>query len=99
MPKRSGKERDFAVNAFRVVEQAIGEHMDGTALEIPKEASGKARSGKAGGSARAKSLTGVQKREIAVKAARARWAIRSGGSKNSPQSDDLPVHAESHKVP
>jgi len=27
------KDRDFAVNAFRVVEQAIGEHIDGSALE------------------------------------------------------------------
>lgn len=35
MPKRLSTDRDFAVNAFRVVEQAIGEHMDGTPLEDP----------------------------------------------------------------
>ena len=35
MHKRSSTDRDFAVNAFRVVEQAIGEHMDGTPLEDP----------------------------------------------------------------
>ena len=35
MPRRSSKDRDFAVNAFRVVEQAIGEHMDGRPLEDP----------------------------------------------------------------
>jgi hypothetical protein len=29
----TSKDRDFFVNARRVVEQAIGEHMDGTPLE------------------------------------------------------------------
>jgi hypothetical protein len=31
----TSKDRDFAVNAFRVDEQAIGEHIDGTPLENP----------------------------------------------------------------
>jgi len=33
MQRRSSKERDFAVIARRVVEQAVGEHLDGTPLE------------------------------------------------------------------
>jgi hypothetical protein len=35
MPARSSKDHDFAVNARRVVEQAIGEHLDGAPLENP----------------------------------------------------------------
>lgn len=39
MPTRSstGKDHDFAVNARRVVEQVIGELLDGTPLENPDE--------------------------------------------------------------
>jgi hypothetical protein len=32
-PSSKSGDRDFAVNALRAVEQAIGEHMDGTPLE------------------------------------------------------------------
>jgi hypothetical protein len=35
MTKRSNKDHDFFVNARRVVEQAIGEQMDGTPLVAP----------------------------------------------------------------
>ena len=35
MRKRSSTDRDFAVTAPHVAEQAIGEHMDGTPLEDP----------------------------------------------------------------
>jgi len=35
MPKRSGQKRDFMQVAREVVEQAIGEHMDGSPLEKP----------------------------------------------------------------
>jgi hypothetical protein len=79
MPKRPVKDRDFAVNAFRVVEQAIGEHMDGTPLVDPnagKKPHAIARGklgGKKGGASRAASLTAERRREIAVRAARARW--------------------------
>lgn len=79
MPKRSGKERDFAVTALRVVEQAIGEHMDGTALEIPSTKSKRTESGKVGGPARAKRLTAEQRRQIAVRAAQARWTKQTDG--------------------
>jgi hypothetical protein len=79
MPKRPVKDRDFAVNAFRVVEQAIGEHMDGTPL--PSESTPKPKSaaingrlgGLKGGAARATKLTPTERKSIAVKAAQARW--------------------------
>jgi hypothetical protein len=66
MPKKSG--RDFASTALRVVEQAIGEHMDGSPLEN-KEKSKRSVSGQKGGTVRAKSLSAEQRRRIAVKAA------------------------------
>lgn len=81
MPTRSSrsKDRDFAVNAFRVVEQAIGEHMDGTPLEDRDAGKNQAAvalgklGGKKGGKARAAKLTAAQRSEIARKAAKARW--------------------------
>jgi hypothetical protein len=62
MPTRSSKDRDFAVNAFRVVEQAIGERMDGTPLEDPNAGKNPAAvalgklGGAKGGKARAEKL-------------------------------------------
>jgi hypothetical protein len=76
MPSRSSTDRDFAVTAFQVVEKAIGEHMDGTPLKPIAVKSKRVASGKAGGPARAKSLSAEQRRQIAVKAARARWTKR-----------------------
>ncbi len=79
MPTRSSKDRDFAVNAFRVVEQAIGEHMDGTPLNDPDAGKNKAAvalgklGGKKGGKARAAKLSPAQRKAIAKKAAAARW--------------------------
>ena len=35
MPKGSGRKLDFAERARLTVEQAIGEHLDGTPLETP----------------------------------------------------------------
>jgi ribosomal protein S6E (S10) len=83
MPKRTGKDHDFVTVARRVVEQAIGEQLDGSPLPDAgknKKAveSGRA-GGKKGGMARAKALTAEQKRRIAVKAARARWNSREDG--------------------
>jgi hypothetical protein len=51
MAKRPPKDRDFAINALRIVEQAIGEHLDGTPLEIDapsKSATAVARGRKGG---------------------------------------------------
>jgi hypothetical protein len=70
---------DFATIARKVVEQAIGEHLDGTPLEDPNAGKnpkaiirGKL-GGKKGGSARAKALTAERRRAIAKSAAEARW--------------------------
>jgi hypothetical protein len=79
MPTRSSTDRDFAVNAFRVVEQAIGEHMDGTPLEDPDAGKNQAAvalgrlGGRKGGKARAAKLSPEQLRAIAKKAAASRW--------------------------
>ncbi len=68
----------------RVVEEAIGERLDGSALPDPHVgknplavASGKL-GGTKGGKARAESLSPAKRKEIARKAARTRW---SGGAK------------------
>ena len=94
MPKRSSTDRDFAVNALRVVEQAIGEHMDGTPLDAKPLKGKRAIGGKVGGAARAKSLTAEQRRSIAVKAARARWENRNNESTDLPESGRLPTPAK-----
>ena len=79
MPKRSSTDRDFAVNAFRVVEQAIGEHMDGTPLEDPNAGKNPAAvalgklGGAKGGRARADKLSPAKRKAIAKKAAATRW--------------------------
>jgi len=77
MPKGKGSPHDFTVTARRVVEQAIGEKLDGTPLDkkLPSGRVSEARraSGRKGGPARAKSLTDAQRSEIARVAAEARW--------------------------
>jgi hypothetical protein len=77
MPKRSSTEHDFAINAFRVVEQAIGEHMDGTPLEVysknPAAVALGRLGGPKGGKARAARLSPEQRAAIAKKASAARW--------------------------
>lgn len=79
MPRRSSKERDFAINAFRVVEQAIGEHMDGTPLPDPNAGKNPAAvtlgklGGAKGGRARAEKLSPAKRKQIAKKAAMKRW--------------------------
>jgi len=79
MAKRKKKEHDFAVTAFRVVQEATGQ-------AEPKEAEPELAEGKnphavalgrlgglKGGKARAAKMTPEQRREIAKKAALARW--------------------------
>lgn len=78
-PKRKGTEHDFATIARRVVEQAIGERLDGSPL--PDKDAGKnphavalgKMGGAKGGAARAKALTKAQRVAIAKKAAKTRW--------------------------
>jgi hypothetical protein len=80
MVKRSSPKRDFMEVARGVVEQAIGEHMDGSPLEQsvdrrnPHAVALGSMGGKKGGKARANNLTPAQRKRIAVKAAKARWA-------------------------
>lgn len=83
MPKRSSKREgtahDFTVVARRVVEQAIGEKLDGSPLDNPNAGKNPAAvalgklGGPKGGRARAESLSKRRRSEIAKKAAQARW--------------------------
>jgi hypothetical protein len=79
MPTRSSKDHDFVTVARRVVEQAIGEHLDGTPLDNPDEgknphavALGRL-GGQKGGVERAKRLSPRKRSQIARKAANTRW--------------------------
>lgn len=78
--KRTGTEHDFAVTALRVVEQAIGEQMDGSPLPDPDAgknphavALGRL-GGQKGGRARAEKLSPARRKAIAKKAALSRWS-------------------------
>ena len=76
---RDSRSHDFVAIARNVVEQAIGERLDGSPLEAQgagkKPAAVKAgrQGGIAGGPARAKALTPRRRRQIARKAAAKRW--------------------------
>jgi hypothetical protein len=80
MPKRTPlKDRDFSVIARLVVEQAIGEKMDGSPLDDPNAgknphavALGKL-GGLKGGKARAANLSARKLKAIGKKGAEARW--------------------------
>jgi hypothetical protein len=70
------RDHDFFVNARRIIEQAIGESMDGSSVSSPKDSAAVARGkkgGKIGGVARAAKLSPSRRRQIAKKAAQARW--------------------------
>jgi hypothetical protein len=75
--KQQGPEHDFTVVARRVVEQAIGEKLDGSPLDksVPSGRVSAARraSGRKGGPSRAKKLTAARRSDIASIAAEARW--------------------------
>ena len=77
MPK--AKDRDFFVNARRIVESAIGEQMDGKPLPDPNAGKNPAAvaigkmGGAKGGRARAQKLSPTRRKAIAKKAAEARW--------------------------
>lgn len=72
MAKR--KKPDVAENALRIVEQAIGERMNGQPLPQPKPETKRAVSGRKGGKSRADKLTSEQRSESAKKAAKSRWS-------------------------
>ena len=79
-PAREGAPHDFTIVARRVVEQAIGEQFDGSPLPDPDDGKNPAAvalgklGGAKGGAARAKKLSARRRREIAKKAAEARWS-------------------------
>lgn len=78
-PKREGTPHDFTTIARRVVEQAIGEKLDGSPLEDKDKGKNPAAvalgklGGAKGGAARAKALTPAKRQAIARKAAQTRW--------------------------
>lgn len=81
MPTRSSKpkDHDFTTVARRVVEQAIGEKLDGSPLDDPHKGKNPAAvalgklGGAKGGKARAEKLSPAKRKAIAKKAAKARW--------------------------
>jgi len=79
MPRRSSKDHDFATVARRVVEQAIGETLTGEPLPDPNAGKNPAAvalgklGGSKGGKARAAKLSPTKRKQIAQKAAEARW--------------------------
>ncbi len=75
MPKRSRKAAaDPNVNAYQIVALATAEKPEPAKKNRAAVSLGR-RGGKKGGPARAKALTAEQRREIAIKAARARWGL------------------------
>lgn len=82
-PKRAGTAHDFTVTARRVVEQAIGEKLDGSPLDDPHAGKNPAAvalgklGGPKGGLARAASLSAHRRKQIARAGARARWSKKA----------------------
>lgn len=80
-PRKKKREHDFAVTAFRVVQEATGQAEPEPEEAEPELAEGKnphavalgRLGGLKGGKARAAKMTPEQRREIAKKAALARW--------------------------
>ena len=80
MPKPSNPKRDFMEVARSVVEQGIGEQMDGSPLPAMAEDKRNAHTvalgrmgGKKGGKARARKLSPTRRKQIAKNAANYRW--------------------------
>jgi|ERR1035441_505526 hypothetical protein len=77
---RESAKRDFMQVAREIVEQSIGEQMDGRPLEAlppdkrnPHAVALGSMGGKKGGKARAKSLSAKKRTAIAIMAAKSRW--------------------------
>ncbi|MGD0855324.1 MAG: hypothetical protein ABSA18_05915 [Dehalococcoidia bacterium] len=81
---RKKKDSDFAVNAFRVVQEATGQVEQKPVEPEPELMVGKnphavdlgRMSGLKGGKARAEKLTAEQHKEIAKKVAASRWHLK-----------------------
>ncbi len=76
MAKRKKKEHDFAVTAFRVVQEATGQTEKEPKPDIDYAALGR-KGGLKGGKARAEKLTPRKRSEIAKKAAQTRWNTKA----------------------
>jgi len=84
-PHRKKREHDFAVTAFRVVQEATGQVESESEETEPETIEGKnphavalgRLGGLKGGKARFEKLTPEQRKEIAQKAAQARWGKRT----------------------
>jgi hypothetical protein len=70
-PQGQKRKADVIGNAVLVMKIATGEVVE----HLPK--AGQSKGGKAGGAARAKALSVGKRKEIAKKAAKARWAIHA----------------------
>jgi hypothetical protein len=71
MPKRSSK--DLNETAFSIVQQSTGQ---AAPIKNPAAVALGRLGGLKGGKARAKKLTGEQRKQIAQKAARSRWSAK-----------------------
>jgi len=86
-PRKEKREHDFAVTAFRVVQEATGQTESEFEETKPELVEGKnphavalgRLGGLKGGKARFEKLTPEERKEIARKAAHARWAKQSQG--------------------
>jgi hypothetical protein len=76
MPKRSSKKKDINETAFSIVQKVTGQPEPAPAQpeKNPAAVSLGRLGGLKGGKARAERLSGQQRRRIASKAAKARWA-------------------------
>ncbi len=77
--RKQKRDYDFAVNAYRVVQEATGQ-IEPEPKKPRKEYDYKAlgrKGGLKGGKARASNLTPEQRKEIAQKASRARWQTKT----------------------
>lgn len=72
-PNKEKRPADVVARAVMVAQIATGEKPNDK-----QEVTGKVRSGKAGAEARAKKLSPERRKEIAQKAAKARWGGRDG---------------------
>jgi hypothetical protein len=78
MPKRSRKPPDFNQMGFAIIREATDPEYDPYEGKNPAAVELGRLGGKKGGKARAAKLTPEERREIAQRAARARWATPTG---------------------
>ncbi len=74
-PRRKGKRADPTQTALHAIEQTIGETLKHTTGKNPHAQALSALGASKGGKARAEKLSKEKRKEIALKAARARWGL------------------------